>query len=179
MKRMWIFAPVFAVGCLIGPAIWHLKRPPTTDVATTVVESADSKHIVQDLLWVEEMGVMPVSDSLVSNILTTLKVEHPHIVHAQMRLESGHYTSRIACENHNYFGMKQPAKRPTMSLGKKNGYASYRNWVYSIVDYALWQKRYASSLTEEEYLAYLAKVYASDKDYTTKIKRIANTLKES
>lgn len=178
MRRLWIFASVFA-GIMFGLTTKLSEQPTATIQMDSVVNEINSKHIVQDLLWVEEMGVMPVSDSLVSNILTTLKVEHPHIVHAQMRLESGHYTSRIACENHNYFGMKQPAKRPTMSLGKKNGYASYRNWVYSIVDYALWQKRYASCLTEEEYLAYLAKVYASDKDYTTKIKRIANTLKES
>jgi flagellum-specific peptidoglycan hydrolase FlgJ len=75
--------------------------------------------------------------------------------------------------------MKHPAQRFTLSLGKKNGYASYRNWVYSILDYALWQQRYAAALTEEEYLAYLSRVYASDTHYVTKIKRIANTLKES
>jgi hypothetical protein len=178
MRRLWIFASVFA-GIMFGLTTKLSEQPTTTIKMDSVVNVIDSKHIVQDLLWVEEMGVRPVSDSLVSNILTVLKVEHPHIVHAQMRLESGHYTSRLARDNHNYFGMKHPAQRFTLSLGKKNGYASYRNWVYSIVDYALWQKRYASSLTEEEYLAYLAKVYASDKDYTTKIKRIANTLKES
>lgn len=178
MRRLWITLSVFAVGCCIATTM-HPLMPALTERIDSVSVEAPSKHIVQDLLWVEEMGVMPVSDSLVSNILTTLKVEHPHIVHAQMRLESGHYTSRLARDNHNYFGMKHPAQRFTLSLGKKNGYASYRNWVYSILDYALWQQRYAAALTEEEYLAYLSRVYASDTHYVTKIKRIANTLKES
>lgn len=178
MRRLWIFASVFA-GIMLGLTTKLSEQPTTTIQMDSVANVIDSKHIVQDLLWVEEMGVMPVSDSLVSNILTTLKVEHPHIVHAQMQLESGHYTSRLARDNHNYFGMKHPAQRFTLSLGKKNGYASYRNWVYSILDYALWQQRYASALTEEEYLAYLSRVYASDTHYVAKIKRIANTLKES
>ena len=102
-------------------------------------------------------------------------IEHPHIVLAQMKLESGNYTSKLALENNNYFGMKQPRKRATTSIGEKNGYASYKSWVHSVLDYALWQKEYARELTENQYLDSLAK-YAEDKNYNLKIKKLSKNL---
>ena len=68
--------------------------------------------------------------------------------------------------------MRHPYRRDTHSLGSINGYASYANWAFSIADYALWQRRYASGLSEEEYLEKLGRVYATDKMYKDKISNI-------
>ena len=118
----------------------------------------------------------PVTDSAVMEVLKFHNIEHPHIVLAQMKLESGNYTSKLALENNNYFGMKQPRKRATTSIGEKNGYASYKSWVHSVLDYALWQKEYARSLTEVEYLDSLT-TYAEDSSYKSKVQQIANKYK--
>lgn len=104
-----------------------------------------------------------------------LDIEHSHIVLAQMKLESGHYKSKLAKENNNYFGMKHPLKRATTSIGKKKGYASYKSWTYSVLDYALWQKANASNLTEKEYFDSLS-TYAEDKKYIEKVKKLAKNL---
>ena len=58
-----------------------------------------------------------------------------------------------------------------------NGYAVYENWALSVVDYGLWQRRYASGLTEDEYYASLKDKYAEDDDYVPKVKCIAEEVK--
>ena len=126
--------------------------------------------------WIEKQSMLPVSDKIALDFMIEAGIEHPHIVLAQMKLESGNYTSKLALENNNYFGMKQPRRRLTTSLGEKNGYASYQSWVYSVLDYALWQREYASGLAEVEYLDSLT-AYAEDSNYRKKIQHIANKIK--
>lgn len=120
------------------------------------------------------IGSDTISDERVQDFLGWCGVQHPHIVYAQMRLESANFTSVLAKSNNNYFGMKHARKRPTFSIGEKKGYATYRNWVYSILDYAMWQKHYADNLSEKEYLERL-KNYATDKNYIEKVKKIAKS----
>lgn len=135
-----------------------------------------NKDILTSYAWVEQQSKMPVTDEAVLCFMQQIGIEHPHIVLAQMKLESGNYTSKLALENNNYFGMKQPRKRATTSIGEKNGYASYKSWVHSVLDYALWQKEYARSLTEVEYLDSLT-TYAEDSSYKSKVQQIANKYK--
>lgn len=125
--------------------------------------------------WIEKQSMLPVSDKIAFDFMVEAGIEHPHIVLAQMKLESGNYTSKLALENNNYFGMKQPRKRATTSIGEKNGYASYKSWVHSVLDYALWQKEYASKLTENQYLDSLSS-YAEDKNYIGKVKKLSKNL---
>ena len=125
--------------------------------------------------WIEKQSMLPVSDKIALDFMIEAGIEHPHIVLAQMKLESGNYTSKLALENNNYFGMKQPRRRLTTSLGEKNGYASYQSWVHSVLDYALWQREYARQLTENQYLDSLSK-YAEDKKYILKIKKLVKNL---
>jgi hypothetical protein len=113
-----------------------------------------------------------VNDDMALLLMREIEVQHPHIVLAQMKLESGHYQSKLAKENNNYFGMKHPRQRLTMSMGEKNGYAHFRSWAYSILDYALWQKRYAYDLDEQEYLQKIGSVYAEDEEYIRKVKNL-------
>lgn len=135
-----------------------------------------NKDILTSYTWVEQQSKMPVTDETALCFMQQIGIEHPHIVLAQMKLESGNYTSKLALENNNYFGMKQPRKRATTSIGEKNGYASYKSWIHSVLDYALWQKEYARSLTEVEYLDSLT-TYAEDSSYRSKVEQIANKYK--
>lgn len=135
-----------------------------------------NKDILTSYAWVEQQSKMPVTDETALCFMQQIGIEHPHIVLAQMKLESANYTSKLALENNNYFGMKQPRKRATTSIGEKNGYASYKSWVHSVLDYALWQKEYARSLTEVEYLDSLT-TYAEDSSYRSKVQQIANKCK--
>lgn len=135
-----------------------------------------NKDILTSFAWVEQQSKMSVTDETALCFMQQIGIEHPHIVLAQMKLESGNYTSKLALENNNYFGMKQPRKRATTSIGEKNGYASYKSWVHSVLDYALWQKEYARSLTEVEYLDSLT-TYAEDSSYRSKVQQIANKYK--
>lgn len=41
----------------------------------------------------------------------------------------------------------------------------------------MWQRRYASGLTEDEYLEMLSEKYAEDKAYVRKVKSIAGSIK--
>ena len=107
-------------------------------------------------------------------LMESIGMEHPHIVYAQMRLESGNFKSTLATDCNNFFGMMHPRIRENVSLGANSkGYATYDNWAMSVYDYALWQKSYASGLSEKEYLSMLEENYAEDKYYVSKIKRIS------
>ena len=119
-----------------------------------------------------------VNDSTAFGVMIEFEIQHPHIVLAQMKIESGNYESSIARNNNNYFGMRQPSSRLTVSLGSRNGYAKYRSWAYSILDYALWQRQYAWNLTEEQYLAKLGRTYAEDPNYVSKVKKLSKNLAE-
>lgn len=132
--------------------------------------------IVEELSRLDSLSSISPSDSTALSFIEESGIQHPYIALAQMKIESGNYQSNIAKVNNNYFGMRHPAQRLTVSLGNKNGYARYRNWAYSILDYALWQRRYAWNLTEEEYLTKLSNTYAEDPNYMPKVKNIAKNL---
>jgi flagellum-specific peptidoglycan hydrolase FlgJ len=105
-------------------------------------------------------------------------IKHPEIVFAQAILESGHFTSSLFERANNLFGMKVPTKRETVAIGNTNGYSKYETWHHSIYDYKLWQEFLFSKrgeLSKVEYLAYLKKWYAVDKNYVFKVE---NKIKE-
>lgn len=127
------------------------------------------------IIALDSWGEKELNDENILAFMEFIGIEHSHIVLAQMKLESGHYKSKLAKENNNYFGMKHPSRRATTSLGSKNGFASYKNWACSVLDYALWQRTYASNLSENEYLDSLS-TYAEDKKYIAKVKKLAKNL---
>lgn len=151
------------------------QNAPELQTIDDSVSSSD-KTLVSLLVELEDYDKVEPSDSTAYSIMLDFGVQHPHLALAQMKIESGNYSSNIAKKNNNYFGMRQPGSRMTVSLGAKNGYAKYRNWAYSILDYALWQRRYAWDLTEEEYLTKLSKVYAEDPNYASKVKKLSKNL---
>ena len=166
---------------MIGVCVWGLIQDykyggnPEVEEIEEVIEV--NQNVIDLVIYVHEIGKQEISAESVLTLLDTLNVEHPHIVFAQMRLESGNFKSDLAKNNDNFFGMKYPRQRATVAQGVDRGYAYYRSWSYSVLDYALWQRRYASGLTEEEYLKMLSEKYAEDKSYVKKVKSIVDSIK--
>lgn len=118
------------------------------------------------------------SEEKLIELLLSLNVKFPHIVLAQAKLESGHYSSKIYKENHNLFGMKEAVVRIHTSKGTQFSHAYYDNWRESVYDYAFYQSSYLSTLkTEEEYYVYLDKSYAEADNYVKLLKSMVITEK--
>jgi hypothetical protein len=105
--------------------------------------------------------------------LEILNVKYPDIVYAQARLESGNFNSPVFKLNNNLFGMKIIDNRPTTSIGSRYGFAYFKTWRDSVLDYVIYQCLYLNNKSYEEYLYYLDNVYAEDPNYINKIKNIA------
>lgn len=182
MKDLKIFVAysLFAL-CIIAVCLWGITQDYKYGEHPNVEDTEEVIGVNQDVIdlviYVHEVGKQEISAEIVLTLLNTLNVEHPHIVFAQMRLESGNFKSDLAKNNNNFFGMKYPRQRATVAQGADRGYAYYRSWSYSVLDYAIWQRIYASGLTEEEYLEMLSEKYAEDKAYVRKVKSIADSIK--
>lgn len=121
----------------------------------------------------------PFTEQKVRDYLKELHVRYPEVAIAQMKLESTSGTSNIFRQNNNLFGMKNPEKRPTTSLGIKNDHAYYSHWRLSVVDYALYQAFVSNAeniSTEEEWINYVGHMYAEDSNYKKKLISIRNSL---
>jgi len=107
--------------------------------------------------------------------LIRLDVKFPDIVLAQTILESGNFSSKVAKQNNNLFGMRMPKVRETTAIGQRYGYARYYNWKDSVKDYKLWQeallKKYPN-MTRGQYKSYINRVYSTGKNYISKINLI-------
>jgi len=116
--------------------------------------------------------------TLVFNYLDTYGVRFKDIVFAQFLLETGHGKSDLFVNNFNCFGMRAPTIRPHCSIHKKSDvYAKYTSIETSIIDYKIWQDYYCKYLNENEFIDYIGRIYATDKDYIRKLKLITNKLK--
>lgn len=117
-------------------------------------------------------------DSLIYK-LKELNFKYPHIVLAQAQLETGGLKSNIFLSCHNLFGMKQAKTRITHASGTKRGHAFFNTWEESVYDYAFYCCRYMGKFTsEQEYYNYLAKNYAEDPKYISKVKAQAEKNKK-
>jgi len=107
--------------------------------------------------------------------LVRLDVKFPDIVLAQTILESGNFSSKVAKQNNNLFGMRMPKVRETTAIGQRYGYARYYNWKESVKDYKLWQeallKKYPN-MTRGQYKSYINRIYSTGKNYISKINLI-------
>lgn len=108
----------------------------------------------------------------VLSLIMDLRLEHPYVVFAQARLESGNFNSQIFRENNNLFGMKMPWRRATFASGVNRGHAIYSTWKHSVYDYALWQSAYMRGLTQDQYLEKLSESYAEDSNYKHKLRKL-------
>lgn len=162
---------------LIGVCVWGITQDYKYGGNPEVEVIEVNQDVIDLVIYVHEVGKQEISAESVLTLLNSLNVEHPHIVFAQMSIESGNFKSDLAKNNNNFFGMKYPRQRATVAQGSDRGYAYYRSWSYSVLDYAIWQRIYASGLTEEEYLEMLSEKYAEDKAYVRKVKSVADSIK--
>lgn len=103
--------------------------------------------------------------------LDYFEVEQQEIVKQQIFLETGNLSSKICIENRNLFGMRMPSVRETTAIKKQHGHALYSNYIMSIEDYAIWQKRFYDG--EEDYYEFLTRVgYATEPTYIERLKTV-------
>ena len=97
------------------------------------------------------------SEVLLKEALEEAEIQHPDIVFAQARLETGNFKSDYFKERNNLFGFRA-----------RNGYMHFRSWRESVLFYANWQKKYYKS---GDYYAFLENIgYAEDSTYIKKVK---------
>lgn len=180
---------LFDLWCLIAIIIFYAGQNSMDRKLDKILQSIESQEQVKEetqintpnclevLSVAQEIGKEEISENRAISLMIMLGIEHPHIVYAQMRLESGNFTSSLARDCNNFFGMKHPKVRTNVSLGANSrGFATYDNWAMSVLDYGLWQRRYASGLTEEEYYSMLSKHYAEDSEYCKKVSNIISNI---
>lgn len=139
----------------------------------TVIEQITE---VEKTVIIDEHNEFTVNKLIVE--IGNMNFDHPEIVLAQTKLETGNYTSVIFKENHNLFGMKFAYRRVRLSNGTDRGHAWYDSWKHSLYDYAFYYSKYLDDMSEEEYYDYLKQNYAEDPSYIKKVKKIANEYKQ-
>jgi hypothetical protein len=144
---------------LLHPTIFHNSNFMDYEPNTIVINVKDTTN--------------DFTEEKLIDLLKTLNIKHPHIVLAQAKLESGHFTSKIFKENHNLFGMKEARVRINTANGTQYNHAYYSNWRESVYDYAFYQCRYLGRInTEEEYFSYLNQNYAESPNYVQSLKTL-------
>ena len=147
----------------------------TVAIAFSKVTSLKKENSAVEIQSVDTIEIV-IQDEVLS-FIKEINVAHPEVVFAQAILESGNFKSQLFIKYNNIFGMKMPEQRPTIAIGKtKSGYAIYKSWKHSVIDYAIYQAYSAKGLSQEKYIQFLNRVYAEDKDYDRKIKKIIEDL---
>lgn len=108
-----------------------------------------------------------------------LEIRYPVECFKQSVKESGldysgmMYASVLSLRYNNLFGMKKSKKRKTHATGTYKSYAKFEHWIYSIMDYKLWQDA-APPKSKENFSQYMSRrKYANDsKSYGKKVKAI-------
>lgn len=110
------------------------------------------------------------SDLNIENLISVLEkynVKEKKIVLAQALLETGYFSSTLCLESHNLFGLRHPSD---------GSYYTFNNWEESVKAYMDdVQYKYNGG----DYYAFLKRIgYAEDRNYTNKVRRIANRLND-
>ena len=93
----------------------------------------------------------------------SLPFKFKKIVVAQAVLETGWFKSKNFKTNNNLFGMRVPYNRMTTADSSINGYAHYKKWEESVIDYYLMisvRNDIIKMNTEAEYYKYLDVTYS-------------------
>ena len=129
----------------------------------------------------------------VAEELNRINIYCPNVVLAQVRLESGNFTSSLFKRTNNIIGMRYPFKRSTTAAGiyipsmdtvifgtqkelkkyaRTMNYAVYKNWRDCISDYKKWQE--SNFNFNRHYISFLGNVYAKDSLYMDKLRKAAS-----
>ena len=126
---------------------------------TTIVNKAESR--IDSALTEQNVYI-----SILAN-----NIKYPEVVMSQIMIESGHLTSDLCINNNNLLGMTVPSRRKTTAINE-DGYAEYKNWMESIVDYKLYQDfilLHNKLDTKKKYISFLQRTYAKSKNYKSNL----------
>lgn len=187
-KRRVDFFPCIALlfmGMFIY-AFWakkSLKTQGNIEKRGVYCEYRDSIIEIHEFLplmsYIDSIGELPPTMGRVDTLIQILPVKYKLWTLSQVALESSYAKSGLTRTNANLVAMRVARRRATINNGELYGYATYKNWAYSLLDFALWQNRYMNDLDEQKYLEKLGKIYAEDTNYIKKLKIIKENLEES
>lgn len=162
----WLFYLVLGVliGMLIGK--YTLASTQSHDTKVEITVKKDSIVTKKDTLYVKRVTKPSLNDNNLMAELKLNKIQHPEIVLAQARLETGGYTSKVCRTCNNLFGLR-----------KGDSYRSFSHWTESVKEYKrLIQSRYKGG----NYYAFLERIgYADCYNYTDKVRQIVNNIYHS
>ena len=139
-----------------------------------IIVTVAGSFFYKPLTIYEPIEVVEVASQNIDTILTKLNVKFPHIVKAQIIIESANMTSNRTLYDNNVLGLKVAKQRPTTAINN-SGHAIYNSIEDCIIDYALWQAQNAFNCkNEQDYFELLGRIYAEDKNYIRKLKQIIN-----
>ena len=131
-----------------------IKKPSKEYVQTEVVIKQDNN---QKMLF-ERIDELPFV--------------YPDIVKAQMVLETDNFKSKVFKFNNNAFGMRLARQRITTAIDDNLNHAVYKSVEESIIDRLLYETKYMSKLSREEYFSFLDTLYAEGDNYSKTLKQI-------
>ena len=119
-----------------------------------------------------------INDAILYNHILLMRASFPKVILCQAKIESADYSSALYKRNNNLFGMKISTSRvTTASQDGRAGYKSYDSWRESITDYVLWQLSHKiGSMSQDEYINFLGKIYAEDPKYSSKIRTMLSKI---
>ena len=128
-------------------------------VVLFVFQEANVVHHYKQVVVKELVDDLPLTDSAITHELVTLGCVLPNVALAQMKIETGHFTSKICKENKNIAGIR--TSRSEYVIGVKNGHCAYTTYRDCLRDYIRIQNRYLKNIDGK---------YAESKDYLNLIK---------
>jgi len=142
---------IFTVAVILIFGYPHNKGTKNKDYPKVTLKNKKITEVIDSTNLTKEL--------LVKFVLSE-KIAHPEIAYAIVRQESN-LCSDLFKKNKNLFGMRQPGVRPTLSIGRKSGFASFEKWQHSVLDYKLYLEFVGGhTMTREQYLAHLDRSYA-------------------
>ena len=115
------------------------------------------KYIFLLLYFVQTAVCVELNETNLAQCIVSLKIENKEMAFKIAMLESGNLKSGLAIKGNNLFGMRY--NRRGFCSDTIYGYAFYKCWQLSVIDYFYWQKRYSRG-------------YAKDLNYRKKLSRI-------
>ena len=160
-KHFILLASFFGISLGLLSNNFIPKSNPKLDVTINVKKdkTVDSSKIVTKKTIYRQKKVLmeKLSDNALMKELKKENIQHPKIVLAQAKLETGNYTSKVSKIHNNLFGLR-----------KGNKYRHFKHWSESVKTYKrLIQSKYNGG----NYYVFLEKIgYAEDKSYIIKLK---------
>lgn len=126
-----------------------------------IFQETDVIHHTKKVIVEKLVDDIALTDSAITHELVTLGCVLPNVAVAQMKIETGHFTSKICKENKNIAGIR--TSRSEYVIGVKNGHCAYTTYRDCLRDYIRIQNRYLKNIDGK---------YAESKDYLKLIKAI-------